>query len=475
MGGLQAPGVPGSAADVPWRPSAVGPPHEDPRGPPCGFGRIVICAVSSVRVVAPPELPAASDPSWKRREAARTKSRSYSGCGKKGGVGVAVPKPPQSTVRSSRPVVPAVSRRRLSEVLHSVKGPSRRLTYAHATSSLSEVCKRHRRAVLSRAANRAPLSEGRQALADCLRGDPGCHSADPDTLRSEAESLPGIKAIRRAATPCFLTTRSGECSRLGANPETGNPRDHLHEGEFWPFRMRPSNDLRGGQFQTCALVSNGPLVKIARNRQAIDSHESVWRFNLMSAGPKQGAFAGTKTTMRMFNRLRGIQAMETRAGRGLATKEHGAEQWLFWNSASAAYITDLKRRYPNVPMSLLHSNLLTWIVNVYFKLRSDIAGLGLHNFSCPDNISSGIHSLLMSLQVCKSVNLFGFSYSQEVLRTRPGHMDETHSMYAGHSWALDATMIRLLHLSGLVNVCTADDPSIDLKDLRSGRIGATHL
>jgi hypothetical protein len=104
---------------------------------------------------------------------------------------------------------------------------------------------------------------------------------------------------------------------------------------------------------------------------------------------------------------------------------------------------------------------------VYFLLREDLARLGISGFSCPVNLSSGIHAALMATKACQRVNLFGFSYSAQVLRSRPGHMNRGHTMHSAHSWDFDVLLIRLLHLARAANICTADDPSIPTKQLRS--------
>lgn len=40
------------------------------------------------------------------------------------------------------------------------------------------------------------------------------------------------------------------------------------------------------------------------------------------------------------------------------------EQWLFWSAASAAYLKSVKARYPRVYVSLLHSDMISWILEV---------------------------------------------------------------------------------------------------------------
>ena len=347
----------------------------------------------------------------------------------------------------------------------------RRLSVARITTSLVPFCKSRERDFKQRLPEGPlTLSPARQALAACLRSDKGCHGADTEAVRSAASALSGIRALRSGAKErCFLATSSGQCSKLEKNPETGDPAAYLRAAaKDYPLRHRADKDLQSRQFPSCALVSNGPLTKVAMNGDAVDAHESVWRFNLMAGGKAQGPWAGTKTTVRVFNRLRGIEAAGIREGRNVKLKVDDNERWLFWSAASSVYISDIKRRYPKVRTGLLHGSLVAWMLKVYFLLRQDLAELGLGGFSCPENLSSGIHSAFLATQVCDRVNLFGFSYSSDVLRTRPGHMDKHHTMHSAHSWEFDVLVIRLLHLAGDVNICTADDPSLDLKALRKG-------
>ena len=347
----------------------------------------------------------------------------------------------------------------------------RRLKVARITTSLVPFCKSREREFRQRLPEGPlTLSPAREALAACLRSDKGCLGADMEAVGSQASALSGIRALRSGPKDrCFLATSSGQCSKLEKNPETGDPAAYLRAAaKDYPLRHRADRDLQSRQFPSCALVSNGPLTKVAMNGDAVDAHESVWRFNLMAGAKAHGPWSGTKTSVRVFNRLRGIEAAGIREGRNVKLKVDDHEQWLFWSAASSVYISDIKRRYPKVRTGLLHGTLVAWMLKVYFLLRQDLAELGLGGFTCPENLSSGIHSAFLATQVCDRTNLFGFSYSSEVLRTRPGHMDKHHTMHSAHSWEFDVLVIRLLHLAGDVNICTADDPSLDLKSLRKG-------
>lgn len=59
----------------------------------------------------------------------------------------------------------------------------------------------------------------------------------------------------------------------------------------------------------------------------------------------------------------------------------------------------------------------------------------------------------MAMQMCERVNLFGFSYSMDMLNKRNDARSPRMSRF--HDWAFDTMLVRLLHLSGYVNVCTS--------------------
>jgi len=348
----------------------------------------------------------------------------------------------------------------------------RRLRFARVTTSLLSMCRRVERRISQTQLGgvNATMTPSQRMLQACLLSDSGCYTANRSMVEAELSRMAGIQALRRPPG-CSLITRDRECGRIQPNKETGSPRAFLPEGEtdLRPT-LRARADLQQAGFATCALVSNGPLIKIAKNGRAVDAHSSVWRFNLMAGGGNQEEWAGSKTTMRMLNRLRGIEAAGLRAesGRKPNLKVSPGEQWLFWSAASAAYLKNVKARHPRVHVSLLHADMIAWILEVYFQLREDLAMLGISGFSCPVNLSSGIHAVLMATKACQRTNLFGFSYSQMVLRSRPGHMNKGHTMHKAHAWEFDVLVIRLLHLAGHAHICTGDDPSLDIKDLRAG-------
>jgi hypothetical protein len=66
---------------------------------------------------------------------------------------------------------------------------------------------------------------------------------------------------------------------------------------------------------------------------------------------------------------------------------------------------------------------------------------------CPTSLSSGIHLAFMSQHLCSQMDMFGMSYHPK---------QAAKAGYSGHAWSIDVRMFRLMHVVGLVNVCTTD-------------------
>lgn len=57
------------------------------------------------------------------------------------------------------------------------------------------------------------------------------------------------------------------------------------------------------------------------------------------------------------------------------------------------------------------------------------------------------------MQVCDTVNLFGFSFSMHMLNDRADSISPRMSRF--HDWGFDTALIRLLHYTGKVNLCSS--------------------
>jgi len=217
----------------------------------------------------------------------------------------------------------------------------------------------------------------------------------------------------------------------------------------------PRADLRRGAFSSCALVGNAPHIKHAPNGQHIDRFEAVIRFNhILKVDPTRGhrLHMGTKTTFRMFSRSASFDLAEGKMHIVPGRNERG---WMFWHDKSQHAFEAIRRRGGEVPLMMLSPAMINWQLEVYFTLRKDMRRLGLGPFGCPRNVNSGMHMLLLTQHLCGKVGLFGISHTS-ALATRPGaHLgDPSHIASRFHDWDFDTLVVRLLHLSNRLSVCT---------------------
>lgn len=230
-----------------------------------------------------------------------------------------------------------------------------------------------------------------------------------------------------------LTVHNGGCSSLSGNPETIIQKK--------PKEMFLGNRDIQRRYKTCAIVGNGPGLKKNKKGKIIDLHEAVFRFNAVQNNKDQGK----KTTFRIINSKRAY-SMAVGAYKVKATPN---ELWLLWNYSRINVLPELRKVHRNI--RVLSPQLISFSLNTYFKLRRDLKRLGNH-MKCPRNMNSGIHGIMMALQMCEQINVFGFSYSKLMLKS---HEENSLSprMSKYHDWTTDALLVRLLGIGGVVHLC----------------------
>ena len=73
-------------------------------------------------------------------------------------------------------------------------------------------------------------------------------------------------------------------------------------------------------------------------------------------------------------------------------------------------------------------------------------------FYCNKALPTGLHTILLALLQCDTVNLFGFSYNTKMLYSRK---DAASPRVSGsHAWSFDTMLLRILFLAGKLNICT---------------------
>ena len=290
------------------------------------------------------------------------------------------------------------------------------------------------------------MRSGEDAIVGCLKTN-RCSHAIEDVFAA-IQNLDGIKSLKNYVN-CIIV--NGQTKRCGSI--TGNPETFPYIGTKPPPKAKKET-IR--TYKTCALVGNGPGLQREGMGEIIDKHDAVIRFNtFVSSGVWQN-YTGVKSTLRVFNKKRAETMKSTKNVYISSTKTKDRktvedELWIFWNYMSFPFLPPVLRANKNT--AIMAPDVIKYMVNGYFKSRSDLHRLGYKGFQCPTNVNSGVHAIYMAMQMCERVNLFGFSYSMDMLNKRNDARSPRMSRF--HDWAFDTMLVRLLHLSGYVNVCTS--------------------
>lgn len=330
------------------------------------------------------------------------------------------------------------------EIAKTGRRRSRNLLAYAKSHPLEQKCRGERRY----RASKYGRSTAHKHLKDCMNRLEDC--ANAEDARKTAKLMPGVKLLtQNVKNKIACLTVSKKCNpramKLGDNKETGM---HI------TGKIETMNEDVRRDYKTCALVGNGPGLRAGGVADAIDRHEAVFRFNAYNLGQREGKmqdnnthFAGTKQTFRMFNKKRSIIPEIW----GLKPAPEG-ETWLFWHYGSAMYYKAANAANPQ-NVYFLSVPAINHEIDSYFAIRKDVVELGLgKNYACPTNLPTGLHAIMLATMMCDVVNLFGFSYDMKMLESRKDTTSPRVS--ASHAWGVDTAMLRLLHLSDTINLCT---------------------
>ena len=339
--------------------------------------------------------------------------------------------------------------------LRAIMGGGRRRLLAPKASSkpFTPRCNAER----SQSRREPPLSPGESAAAACLSDPASCK--DPEGARQALRKRGVFAVLRRRLSNCLLTNGSPKCKaslELGKNAETGKfagPERVAQVRRLAPKVAHP------GMFSTCALIGNGPGLRdeSAPLGEVIDRHDAVFKSNLYNTAERPGKWAdgkghlhGSKSTFRVFNKKRAEVASTWDGDRAFYPGSN--ETWLFWHYGSASVYAEGLRRNPG-RVYLMSPQLIQSEVDSYFALRKELLRLRvLGQLFCPMNMPTGLHTLFLALKMCRTVNLFGFSYNIDMLQSRSDGPSPRVS--AGHAWDADTLVLSLLALTGHINLCT---------------------
>lgn len=93
---------------------------------------------------------------------------------------------------------------------------------------------------------------------------------------------------------------------------------------------------------------------------------------------------------------------------------------------SATHLTLSLAVPPSRPRVVLQVSAVwvDWFLEVYMTIMADLEHLGLGPFECANinSMPSGTHALFMAARTCAQINLFGMSYTGDLVFQRSGHV-----------------------------------------------------
>lgn len=342
-------------------------------------------------------------------------------------------------------------------------------------------------------------------VAGCLRDFSSC-PLSADEMTKTLMKLKSMSRFSKARLRC-ATLGGADCSSSSTtNPETGSGASALKRiraaGIFSPL---PTRRLR-----TCAVVGNAPGVALSTlNGGAINRHDAVFRVNL---APTLGyeRHVGNRTFVRVMDARTLRKFTDTARGNmpqpsllhhdlhldsldstyhhfGIASPNDGMSGWALWHygmfsdHSRDSQILSMTKRVAQAGQALhvVHPDMISWQADAAFSLMRDTIRLGMAPKRGPGSgwgyptfasLSSGMHALLMATQMCDRVNVFGFSLAATsaavpgaVAATADGVPrryygavadSEKPGLWRNHAWQFEANALKLLALSGAVNVCS---------------------
>ena len=221
------------------------------------------------------------------------------------------------------------------------------------------------------------------------------------------------------------------------------------------------------KYNSCAIVGNaGTLLKSKAYGEAIDKHDIVMRFNVMTLTPRLALNVGTKTSFRMVNHLRSRHACcpKSQGGKGKmpekGDKAKGISLILWHPGRQAQLLRACKKNIPNAKVSSIPESYIKKEVNVMNAMRKDLMRLGFGPFSDWKQGTSGFHGILLLTGMCDHLSLYGItSFSAKKGKSKGpdqygGRGSKNMASWVWHDWEGEAYAWRLLHATGKATVCS---------------------
>eukprot|EP00873_Tetraselmis_striata_P046279 jgi/Tetstr1/466543/TSEL_011047.t1 len=223
----------------------------------------------------------------------------------------------------------------------------------------------------------------------------------------------------------------------------------------------------GVLFDSCAVMGNSGSLLWQRKGEEIDGHSAVIRTNQAPTNARVAPFVGRRTDVRVLNRHWSRRyATTSRAlldveepGLLLIPSRAATKNINEFGEASRSVHSNKTFLFPTTQMVLASSSLVEH-ARLAIKLGS---GLEYNGGNSP---SSGLVSVLLGLQMCKKVDVYGFSLRNCIGKKCPKYHyfnskevpDRVRTMsFVGHQYDAEGMIIKALHVLGAV--CLMPPPS----------------
>jgi len=210
------------------------------------------------------------------------------------------------------------------------------------------------------------------------------------------------------------------------------------------------------RFKTCAAVGNSGGLKFAKAGPVIDMHDAVLRYNGAPSKTYE-EMVGEKTTFRLLNRRVG-DALLSQPNPPEKKKKRKERQpaWLFWRAESYHQYPNLRRKFSDEPIYLLHPDLLIPTISLFKELMHRIEALGIKWPAAVQSAPHGFIGIAFLIQICDTVDVYGFDAPHPNAKIHYHYFDKVEPENV-HATEFEYTLLRVLNNYGVIRMCEVND------------------
>ncbi|QDZ24462.1 sialyltransferase [Chloropicon primus] len=274
---------------------------------------------------------------------------------------------------------------------------------------------------------------------------PADQAGSQEDINKVAEAL--LAELRFTPTFCshqeqnisskIFMTRSSVDHANNVNFDKPGDQGHGHvvlDPNFAKLLPRANFLLKQGKgvcHKTCAIVGNSGTMAHKTQGEEIDSHEAVLRINYAPTRRFEKN-VGSKTTYDFSNRENAKRMLRPR----MRFRQPKTKIIFFEGSSPVNRRTifgPLLKRHPEQEIDFLHPQFVNNAQSLWFKIKKEMEvrkGVQYHN-----KPMSGIYAVLFMLQICESVDMYGFEAYTKPSRNSPYHyFDAVKGVTSVHSF-----------------------------------------